>query len=180
MHPICFVLAFDITSAELVDPKYQGPFQEGDHLAQCHLVRIQHIDNYFCTLRAYHDARMVEDHRTYLILEVVCDLRYLFFIFGQQNFLPLFAIRGGIGSYQYSIILALAVSSCYPFYLKVRIYSQAFACIGYRPWDFLHLFSKDLAKGVLQLLRFYPFEESSKCIHLPYFEDPSKSVKIET
>ena len=75
---------------------------------------------------------MVEDLQIFLNLEVVCDLHCLFFIFGQQNFLPPIAIRDGIGSYQYSIVLAWVVSSCSsPLYLMDLIYSQPIACISY-------------------------------------------------
>ena len=181
MHPTCFVLVFDIILVEWEDPKYLGPFQEGDHLAQYHLVRIQHTDINFCTLPAYHDARMVEDHQIFLILEVACGLHCLFFIFGQQNFLPLYAITDGIGSYQYSRISASAVSSCSDsFYPKGQICSRAFVYISCHQLDFLLLFSKDLAKDVPLPLEFYPFEESSKCIHLPYFEDPKQLLRFKT
>ena len=116
---------------------------------------------------------MVADLQIFLNLEVVCDLHCLFFIFVQQNFLPPIAIRDGIGSYQYSIILAWVASSCSSLlYLMDQIYLQPIACTSYHSLDFSHLFSRDSAKGVRLLHGPYPFEESSKCIHLPYFEDP--------
>ena len=180
MHPTCFMLVFDITLVELEDPKYLGPFQVGDP-DQCHLVRIQHIDINFCTRPVYRGAGMARDHQIFLNLVVVYGLHYLFFIFEQQNFLPPFVTADGIGSYQYSRISVWVVSSCSdPFYLKDRICSQPITCIDCRPLDFSHLFSKDSAKGVLLPLEFYPSEGSSKCIHLPYFEDPRQFVRIET
>ena len=106
MRPICFVLVFDITLVELVDPKYLGLFQEGGHPIQCHLIRIQHINTNFCTPPAYHGAGMVRGPRIFLILEVICGLHYLFFIFRQQNFPLPFATEDGIGSYQCSKISA--------------------------------------------------------------------------
>ena len=105
MHPICFLLVFDITLVGSEDPKYLGPFQVGDP-DQCHLVRIQHIDTDFCTRPVYRGAGMARDHQIFLTLVVVYGLHYLFFIFKQQSFLPPFVIADGIGSYQYSRILA--------------------------------------------------------------------------
>ena len=77
------------------------------------------------------------------------------------------------------MILVWVVSSCSDsFCLKDRIRSQPITCVNCHPLDFSnlfdlsHLFSRDSAEGILRSLKFYPSEESSKWIHLPYFVDP--------